>query len=293
LLVVLGGCAAPRTIVSTGTEREVPVESAFVSLGPGTPAALSVVERPYANGARQSIRLATHGKTPGENSLRVDVIGATNADVSADALIPDAPLKAADLDAEAEEALPGTSLRTSLAFVKNRYGPFGYAIGRSAQGDECIYAWQRLATPDQSLSVANSRDTLSVRLRLCEPGASEPRLVAAMMGINLNVALTGGAWTPEPKPLSAEFNAPGTSTAPPEILAVTANPLPQHPARVARARPASPRAPSEPVAPPVDPGLSPSVVVPPPPLVSAAPSVAAPPSVSPPGQNGVTSGPKS
>jgi hypothetical protein len=296
LLVLLGGCAAPRTIVSTATDREVPVERAFVSLGPGTPAALSVIERAYANGARQTIRLVTHGNTPGENSLRVDVIGATNADVSADALIPDTPLKEADLSAEAEDALPGVPLRSSMSFVKNRYGPFGYAIGRSAQGDECLYAWQRLATPDQNLSVVNSRDTLAVRLRLCEPHVDEARLAATMMGLNVNVALTGGAFAPEPKPLSPEFDAPGTSTAPPEIVTAAANPLPPRTVRPMRSRiVASPRPAAEPVAtpPPGAPPLSASVIVPPPPVVSAAPAAPQAPPATPPIPSNPTSGPKS
>jgi Cellulose biosynthesis protein BcsN len=293
LSLMLGSCAAPRSILSTSGERELSVESAFISLGPGTPRVLSVVERTFPNGARQTIRLATRGNTPGENSLRVDVVGATNADSHSDALLPDAPLKEAVLAADAEEALPDVPLRTSLTYVQNRYGPFGYAVGKSAQGDQCIYAWQRLATSDQALSVVNSRDTLAVRLRLCEPHVSESRLVAVMMGLNVNVAMSGGAWMPEPKPVSPDFAAPGLWVAPPEILTAATNPLPPRAVHVARRRES---APSTAPASPAPPGVlspSPSVVVPPPPLASAAPIIPQAPTPSSPSRSNAATEPKS
>jgi hypothetical protein len=219
LTAIVEGCAAPRTIVSNESERHVSVDQAFVSLGPSAPPVLSIVEHPYENATRQTLRLATRGATPGENILRVDVIGIKNPGISRDATLPDAPLEAAQLGLDAEEALPGVPLRTSLTYVQNRSGPFGYAVGKSAQGDECIYAWQRVATPDRDINPVNSRNTLSVRLRLCEPHTSEQALIASMMGLNVNVGVSGGLWTPEPKQFSSDIGSPGTEIGPPQILA--------------------------------------------------------------------------
>jgi hypothetical protein len=138
LLLIVDGCAVPRTIVANESERQISVDQAFVSLGPSAPPVLSIVERPYENATRQTVRLATRGATPGENTLRVDVIGIKNPGISRDATLPDAPLEEASLSSEAEDALPRVPLRMSLTYLQNRYGPFGYAVGRSAQGDQCI-----------------------------------------------------------------------------------------------------------------------------------------------------------
>jgi Cellulose biosynthesis protein BcsN len=287
IMSIVGGCATPRTILPNLTERQVPVDQAFVSLGPGTPAPLSIVQRDYQNAARQTIVLATQGKTPGENSLRVDVVGVSNSDINREAKLPDVSLKEADLVTEAQQALPDVPLRTSLSFVQNRYGPFGYAIGKSSQGDECIYAWQRLATPDRELSLVNSRDSLSIRLRLCEPRLSEARLAAVMMGLNVNVSLSGGAFTGESRPLRPEVGAPGSIMGPPEVLSASANPIaPQQTPPRRRAINAKPHKTA--AAPSVrePPQLSPppgSVIVPPPPLASNSVAPTSVPTVPPPG----------
>ena len=290
LAAIVGGCAAPRSILADTTVRQVSVDQAFVSLGPGAPLVQSVVERPYANATRQTVALATRGTTPGENSLRVDVIGVTNSSVNHEARLPDPPLDAADLMSEAESALPAVPLRTSLTYVQNRYGPFGYAVGKSREGDECIYAWQRIATPDQDISVVNSRNTLSLRLRMCEPEKSEAQLVSAMMGLNVNVGLSGGTWTAAPKQLSPDIGATGVVVGPPEVLAA-ADPAAEQPVQrrarrvvrasrrssvgVAVAAPAqSAPPPGSPVVPPplVSPA-SPAPIVPPPQAAKPSPEV--------------------
>jgi Cellulose biosynthesis protein BcsN len=224
---------------------------------------LSIVERVYWNATRQTALLSTRGRTSGENFLRVDVIGVTNSEVGRESTLPEDPLNEGELFAEAEEALPDVPLRATQTYVQNRYGPFGYAVGASTQGDECIYAWQRLATPDENLSIFNTRNTLSLRLRLCEPRVTEAQLVAVMMGLSINVAISGGSWSREPKPLTSDAGVAGVVIAPPEVLsaaklgAAQAAPRPRIiKSHVPELSPAS-------VAPP--PG---GVVVPPPPLGS-------------------------
>jgi Cellulose biosynthesis protein BcsN len=169
----------------------------------------------------------------------------------------------------------------SLNYLQNRYGPIGYLVGKSAQGDTCIYAWQRLATPDWKLSPINSRNAISIRLRLCDPRASEAALAATMMNLSVNVALSSGSWTREPNELSADIGAAGAPIAPPSIAAAAANPFPpsSSPAAPTRAR----RAPRHERAPPATSLIQPStptgVIVPPPPLAppNPRPPAAAPP----------------
>jgi hypothetical protein len=247
--------------------------SLFVSLGPGTPGVLSVIESRYANATRQTIALVTHGKTPGENQLQIDVFGLTNEGASLETTLPDLALNEVDLYSEAQGALPDVPLRISLNYMQNNFGPFGYAVGRSTQGDTCVYAWQRIATPDRKLSLVNSRVALSVRLRLCDPKASEAALAATMMNLSANVSLSGGSWTPEPRELSADIGAAGAPIAPTSILASAANPLPPSSPSTARRRrpiPASACGSSEPL--PAVPGIqqpdASRVIVPPPPVSS-------------------------
>jgi hypothetical protein len=285
MALVASGCAAQRTIVENSGAMAVPTDHAFVSLGPGAPAILSVIQSDYANATRQTIALATRGQTPGENHLRVDVFGVKNDNVALDSSLPDLPLKEAELAAEAQDALPDVSLRVSNIYMQNRYGPFGYIVGKTAQGDTCVYAWQRLATPDRKVSLINSRNAISIRLRLCDSVASEAALAATMMNLNVNVALSSGSWTPEPRELSGDVGAVNAPIAPPQIAIAAANPLRPSPARAApplRARVVT-RAPSPERAPPATSVIQPpaltGVVVPPPPLAAfnaPAPTTATP-----------------
>jgi hypothetical protein len=59
--LLTSGCAAQRTIIqNSGAARVVATDRAFVSLGPGAPPALSVIESDYANATRQTIALGIH-----------------------------------------------------------------------------------------------------------------------------------------------------------------------------------------------------------------------------------------
>ncbi|MDQ0390678.1 cellulose biosynthesis protein BcsN [Labrys monachus] len=285
--LAVSGCSGQRAIVSGSTTTVVTPDLAFVSLGPGSPPPLSVVQTSYVNATRQTIALATSGATPGQNELRVDIFGISNDTAGPESTLDNKPLGQANLPAEAQTVLPGVPLHLSLNYVQNRYGPFGYAAGQSAQGDTCLYAWQRVSTPESQVSVFNRRATISIRLRLCEPGATEAMLVAAMMNLQVNASLSDGTWTSDPKPLSADFGAPGVTMGPAPILSAAENPsaaaasaaqlptaaAPSKPAgrRVRRAGPRAEPAPALPPA-PTAPILNGPVVPPPPAAAIPAPA---------------------
>ena len=104
--LAVDGCATPHTIIDDVGARSVPTNLAFVTLGPGAPGPLSIVETRYANATRQSIALVTHGQTQGENQMRADVFGLTNEGVAPGSTLADRPLNEVALFSEAEEALP-------------------------------------------------------------------------------------------------------------------------------------------------------------------------------------------
>ena len=284
----VSACSGQRAIVPGTSSTSVSPDLAFASLGPGSPPVLSIVQTDYANATRQAIALGTSGSTPGQNELRVDIFGIDNGTVARDTTLSDRPLGQAGLAAEAQAALPTVPLRPTLNYVQNRYGPFGYAIGRSAQGDTCLYAWQRIATPEIQVSIFNRRATITMRLRLCEPDATEAMLVASMMNLQVNASLSGGSWTPEPKPLSPDFAAPGVSLGPAPIVSAADHSEPATPAAtvtppapaaapVRRVRRAAPR-PAEPALAAPPPVIN-GPLVPPPPAMNARPTggVAVPP----------------
>lgn len=244
-------CGGQRSIVSGSAVTAVPVENAFVSLGAGTPAVLSIIQTSYTNATRQTMALATGGSARGQNELRVDILGITNDNTGIESRLPDRPLSVDELTSEAEAALPGVPLRRSLSYVQNQYGPFGYALGRTTRGELCLYAWQRIATSDLDVSLFNRRATISIRLRLCEPNATETNLVAAMMGLHVNASLSGGSWSQPPRPLSPDLGAAGAPMGPSPNLASPEAPRvgsavrrPRRP-KPASAQPAPPAAPAE------------------------------------------------
>jgi Cellulose biosynthesis protein BcsN len=267
------------TIVST--------DLAFASLGPGTPAVLSIIQTEYANATRQAIALATRGTTPGQNVLRVDIFSISNDNAGRENTLSNRPLSDETLTSEAQEALPNVALHRSLTYVQNQYGPFGYAVGRAPQGEMCIYAWQRTATSDVDTSLFNRRATVSVRLRLCQPNATETSLVAAMMGLHINASLSSGSWTQRPNELSPNLGAPGVPMGP----SATAAAPDENPTAVRRAAPRRrvPRAAAPPAtaAPEPAPAAQPdagSAIPPPPPAGTVTPGAPAVPVPPPPAQ---------
>ncbi|PTM40047.1 cellulose biosynthesis protein BcsN [Bosea sp. 124] len=199
--VAVAGCGGQRLTddeLSFAT-RATAVEPsrALVILPPGAPPVVSVTQRNYDNAISQAISLTTRGRTPGENGI--DVAFLTAADVPDDTgvegrLLPNPSIEDFAIAREMEERLPGVAMAPAAIYVQNRYGPFGYAFGRGAAGDGCLYTWQRIASGD---SVFRPKSGLiSVRLRVCEPGASEASLLRLAYGYSINGSLRRSGWNP-------------------------------------------------------------------------------------------------
>lgn len=218
LILVLAGCGS-QTLKDSElvfATRAVTVDSgrAFVLLPAGNPVVVGVTQRNYDNAIAQTISLMTSGRVPGEN--RVEVAFLTSADVPEDVavegrLLPSPSIEDVAIIREMEESLPGVAMQFSLAYVQNRYGPFGYAFGRSTSGDGCLYAWQRIARDDSLLRPKSG--LVSVRIRICEPSASETSLLRLVYGYSINASLKRAGWgpvgdAPAPPPGLGEAGAP-------------------------------------------------------------------------------------
>jgi hypothetical protein len=157
---------------------------------------VSVTQRSYDNAVTQTITLATRGRVPGENTIQVAFL--TSADLPEapgveGMLLPNPSIEDYAIAREIEEKLPGVAMVTSGAFVQNRYGPFSYAYGRAGR-DGCIYAWQKIERGDSLWRPKSG--AISVRLRVCEPGATEASLLRLAYGYTINGSLKRAGWNP-------------------------------------------------------------------------------------------------
>lgn len=237
----MAGCGEQRLseseLVTATRWLSVEPGRAMIALPPGSPPIIGVTQRGYENAIAQTISLATRGRTPGENTIQVAFF--TAADLPESTGVEGNLLKLPGIDdfavaQDMEERLPGVAMAPSAVFVQNRYGPFGYAFGRGTGGEACLYAWQRIADGD---SVFRPRSgAVSVRMRICDPKATEASLLRLAYEYSLNASLRRSGWSPAG---DAPAPAPGLGQAGAPIY-----PLPQasaedtpKPRRAARPRP--------------------------------------------------------
>jgi hypothetical protein len=257
----LAACETAPPFGPTPSRLASPAE-AFALPPAGGPAVVGVVERSYSNARSQEVALATRGSTPGQNAITVAVLG-TGRPRGDDVLLTPA-LSDAAIAAEMRRALPGVEMRISPFFASNVYGPFGYAFGRGAGGDLCLYGWQRLDSAPRPLA---RQRAISARMRICEPGGTEAGLLANMTGYTITVPMD------ESFGAGRSFAAPGVALAglgPRHVESVlpapaaAPRPLRQAPPAVARSEPPAAALPAP--APPPLPGTAGPRVPPPPPL---------------------------
>jgi len=240
----VAGCGEQRLSDSelSFASRAVAVDPgrAMIMLPPGGPAVISVTQRSYENAIAQTIALATHGRSSGENAIEVAFF--TAADLPDTTGVEGNLLKVPGIDdvsvaRDIEERLPGVAMAPSAVFVQNRYGPFGYAFGRGNGGDACLYAWQRIADGDSIFRPKSG--AVSVRMRICDPLASEASLLRLAYEYSLNASLRRSGWSPAG---DAPGPAPGLGKAGAPIypLAPVAAPQSPSPRRAARPRAARP-----------------------------------------------------
>ncbi|WP_375597136.1 cellulose biosynthesis protein BcsN [Devosia sp. Naph2] len=219
----------------------------MLALSPGAGAILSIVQTGYNNATEQMIMLDTTSRAPGQNYFKVQMFEAV-AHSSTPGGLQDVPLANLDLAGEARGTVNYADMKLSPYFVQNLYGPFGYSMGRTATGDLCMYAWQRVA-PDRSPGGGVRRGAINLRALICHRNRSEAELLEIMYQLRIK-GVTGVA-----KPAPAEIGAYGRVIMPTGPNGV-ANVLPDPPRPARSTAPASPT-PSQPTLPsaaPVSPG---------------------------------------
>jgi hypothetical protein len=252
LALASSGCAYPLRgddpKVATMTIEVAPSQSLILP-EPGGPSVLTVLETRYLNALEQEVVLGTRSTAPGQNSFHVIFFGPIEGRTGRDNIKKDDRLDEDVLAEEMEEVLPGVPMHTATYFVQNRYGPFGYAIGRAGSDDLCMYAWQRIESQVSLSPILKDRGVLTVKLRLCETGATEQSLLRTMYRYSINGYYLPRGWQPYGRPLpeSEGLGRPGGPLAYPTgvqgdatVLDGYLGPEPR-PARPARSRAASSR----------------------------------------------------
>jgi hypothetical protein len=198
--LLLAGCAAPGAPASFSQRQERPANEAYVMPPPGGPQVLGVIEERFINAIQQDLALATRSALPGQNRLNAQFFGPYGANTGRDNRQFDSPLDHAHVRDELRLEFPRVPMAISTIYVANKYGPFGYAVGR--QGSElCVYAWQRLSSVSTGATLFDPKGTIAIRLRLCEVGATEGQLLAVMYGYTINARIGGRNWDPYGKPV--------------------------------------------------------------------------------------------
>jgi hypothetical protein len=220
--------------------KAVPPEQAMAMPPPAGPSIVSVIDRRYDNAIEQEIFLSTSAVTAGQNFLKVQMFGTASPFRYSSNNLGAGQVSESRIASEMATSLRGVPMVRSQFYVQNSYGPFGYAFGRSS-GDLCMYGWQQIRSPAQSISPMNNYGTIQVRARICEAGATEQKLLAFMYNFTINASVDSMGWNPygEPAPMSPGFGMSGAPTYPRAASTETIVPvMPPQPATTIRRAPA-------------------------------------------------------
>lgn len=127
LAAAASGCTArPGAGVAT-LSSTVTAASALVVPAPGTLSIVSVIQRQYTNAIEQQVALSTSASTSGQNFISIQAFGPAETVALPAGALAFKPVRHVAIQAEISRYFPGRRLTISSNFVRNTYGPFGYA----------------------------------------------------------------------------------------------------------------------------------------------------------------------
>ncbi|WP_264478231.1 cellulose biosynthesis protein BcsN [Microvirga rosea] len=202
---LLAGCSTQSDLRFATLMTEVPATKALILPPPGGPAVVAVLQRTYKNGISQEIALSTASTTAGQNAFYVSLVNDLEVPSELDDVLKVRRITPDRIQGEMDDRLPGLDMRTSLYYVQNKYGPFGFATARSGTGDTCLYAWQEIEPNKPAILIPGG--VVSIRLRLCDADATEEQLLRTMYAFTISAYFTSGEWNPygDPPPVSPQL----------------------------------------------------------------------------------------
>ncbi|MEM0908663.1 MAG: cellulose biosynthesis protein BcsN [Pseudomonadota bacterium] len=183
---------------------------------PGGPGVVAILEKRYTNGLVQDIILENNSSAAGQNVLIVRAYGPMGPDAGRGRLRTDIP-SLNGVREEMRERFPGVHMSVSGLYAQNRYGPLGYATGRSRTGSNCLYVWQRIASDPGLFRV--ERGAITWRLRLCDPNRTQRQLLQIAYGFNVVGYFDSDYWNPYGTPPEPDerIGKPGEVIFPDEV----------------------------------------------------------------------------
>lgn len=214
LPILVGGlsaCTATKSASTLSAPRTVDASQAMIMPAPGGPAVISLIEERFADGVEQKVILGTDATNSGQNYLSIRLYGPMERETQGTKKLGYKSVTAVALNNEAIRAMPGVPMKMSGLFLRNSYGPFGYAFGQTQSGDSCIYGWQQLRSSTNERENFRNAGAIQIRLRLCENGASEKQLLGVMYGYTVTGSFASDQWNPfgKPKDVSSTLGAGG------------------------------------------------------------------------------------
>lgn len=197
-------CAGRSDLGYASLMSEVPATRAIIIPPPGGPSVVAVLQQQFQNGLTQEIALSTASLTTGQNAFYVSLLNNTAGSMEIPDTLSLPSLTPDRIQREMEERMPGVEMETSLVYVQNKFGPFGFATGRSAAGDLCLYAWQKIEPGEPAIFVPGG--TVSVRLRLCDSDANVDQLLRVFYGYTIAAYYRQESWNPYGDPPAPPAN---------------------------------------------------------------------------------------
>lgn len=214
LPIVMGGlsaCTATKSAATFSAPRTIDASQAMIMPAPGGPTVITLIEERFRDGVEQKVILGTDATNSGQNYLSIRLYGPMERETQGTKKLGYKSVTAVALTNEVMRAVPGVPMKTSSLFLRNSYGPFGYAFGQTQGGDSCIYGWQQLRSSNNERQNFRNAGAIQIRLRLCENGASEKQLLGVMYGYTVTGSFASDQWNPfgKPKDVASTLGAGG------------------------------------------------------------------------------------
>lgn len=215
--LILASCATKDPTNIAYGKSDVGIDEAFVL--PSNRSVVGITQERASNAIIQTIALSTNSARSGENYFRVTFFGPVNSAGASENTLSYQSLTEGRISRELRTEMAGMRMVRSPYYVQNNYGPFSYATGTTSAGESCIYAWQQIRSPAHAQNFFQNRGRIDLRLRLCEAGASQEKLLASMYEFTINATIAASGWNPygEPAGPSADIGRMGRPLMAPSV----------------------------------------------------------------------------
>ncbi|MGL4406072.1 MAG: cellulose biosynthesis protein BcsN, partial [Notoacmeibacter sp.] len=172
--------------------EDVPLSRAFMELPAMAGPIIAVREKRYANGIEQIMVLESEAAADGENRIEVRVIQPGKSDDRIkNEYLQVRNTRQEQIRSDMKEFVWGIPMQIVASVEANAYGTYGYALGRSKIGYNCLLGWQNVKGVMKERRLLGfttiSYTDMSVRLRICRTDLSYDQLVSIVRGMRITV----------------------------------------------------------------------------------------------------------